>query len=83
MVASMKEKAVKNLAARDSKLAMTLGMYQSKVPQMYMFAEVTKIGVKAPRVPMTGRAKNWWPPAKRFFEKLGRRISICPKGVFP
>ena len=34
MVAITKEKAVKNLAARLSKLAMTLGMYHSKLPQI-------------------------------------------------
>ena len=70
MVASMKEKAVKNLAARESKLAMMLGMYQSKLPWRYMLADVTKMGVRAPRVPMMGRARNWWPPAKLFLEKL-------------
>jgi hypothetical protein len=70
MVASMNDAPVKNLAPRFPKLEMTAGMYHSKDPQMYMWAEVTKMGVKAPRVPMIGRAKNWWPPARRFLENL-------------
>jgi hypothetical protein len=58
MVASMNEKDTKNLAARESQLAMISGMYQSKAPKKYWLAEVTKMGVKAPRVPMMGRARN-------------------------
>ena len=33
-------------------------------------AEVTKMGVKEPRVPIKGRAMSWWRPARRPFEKL-------------
>jgi hypothetical protein len=54
----MNEKAVKNLAARESKFPMTAGMYHSNSPQMAWLAEVTKIGVKAPSVPMIGSARN-------------------------
>lgn len=59
IVARMKAAAVKNLAARESKFPMTAGMYHSKLPQMYWFAEVTKMGVSEPRVPIIGSAKNW------------------------
>src|SRR5436305_12547227 len=43
IVASMNEKPVKNLAARESNLAITAGMYHWKLPQRYEWALVTKI----------------------------------------
>ena len=55
----MKEKATKNFAARLSKSSITAGMYHWKEPQMTLCAEVTKMGVRAPSVPITGSAKNW------------------------
>lgn len=65
----MNENAVKNLATRESKFAMTAGIYHWDSPQMYEWADVTKIGVNAPSVPMMGSARNWWPPASRSLEK--------------
>jgi hypothetical protein len=43
IVASMNEKPVKNLAARESNLAITAGMYHSNEPQRYECALVTNI----------------------------------------
>jgi hypothetical protein len=60
IVASIKLKATKNCAALESKSSITAGMYHWKLPQMTECADVTKIGVRAPRVPMIGRAKNCW-----------------------
>lgn len=79
IVASMKDAATKNLAARESNLAIIAGlesswlaiclsmrqrsdgkytyMYHSNSPQIYEWADVTKIGVSDPRVPMIGSAK--------------------------
>jgi hypothetical protein len=62
----MNEKPVKNFAARESNWAITAGMYHWKPPQIWLCAEVTKIGVRAPRVPIIGRAKYWLYPASLF-----------------
>ena len=70
MVARMKAAETKNLAARESNFIITFGMYHSKLPQMYECADVTKIGVRAPKVPIIGSAKNWFPPLRPFFENL-------------
>lgn len=70
IVAKIMLAPVKNLAARLSNLATIAGMYHSKSPpHTYSFADAKKIGMSAPRVPITGRTKNWSYPAMRFLEK--------------
>jgi hypothetical protein len=85
IVARMKAAETKNFAARESNFAITAGIYlnegqlryqfwdqrfyHSNSPHKYECASVTKIGVRAPRVPMIGRARNWWGPASLFLLK--------------
>lgn len=54
MIARIIDADVKNLAARLSNFITTAGRYHSNSPQMYEWAEVTKIGINDPTVLILG-----------------------------
>ena len=68
IVASIKEKAVKNLAARESKLAMTAGMYHWKEPYLPPVVEVP-IPVPIAPVPVCTNSTSYISKSKSLIVK--------------
>lgn len=68
IVASMNVRPVANFTGRDSNLETMMGMAHSNLPYFISCALHKKMGVSAPKVPITGSARYWCHPDMRFFE---------------